>query len=299
MFKQIATKEEDGFEWFDLSQPQNEELQQVAARFKLHEASVHDCLQADHLPKYEKVNGYSFIIFRIYAEQQELEADTVQELTDKIAIFYSADYIITIHRLDQSLITELADALRLYKCKTTGQLLNMLIKSCLSTYDKPSAKIAKAIDYYEENVFLRSRKVSLLKALYYLRRKIDLVRRMLILSYDIIDNVDTEDGGNVNTRDTRDLYIKLQNVYDSLYDNINQLLNAYFSTSSQRTNETMRVLTIFSVFFMPLTFIVGIYGMNFRFMPELDWKYGYPTVMLVMIAITIAIYFWFKKKGWL
>jgi len=77
------------------------------------------------------------------------------------------------------------------------------------------------------------------------------------------------------------------------------LLNVYFSASSQRTNDTMRILTIFSVFFMPLTFIVGIYGMNFKFMPELEWKKGYPAVMILMGIITLLIYIWFKRKKWL
>jgi magnesium transporter len=122
---------------------------------------------------------------------------------------------------------------------------------------------------------------------------------MLILSYEIIDNLDSKDEGNVETRDTRDHYVKLQNMFSSVSENIQQLLNVYFSASSQRTNETMRILTIFSVFFMPLTFIVGIYGMNFEFMPELRWKMGYPGVLFVMVVVTTFIYVWFKKKGWL
>jgi magnesium transporter len=88
-------------------------------------------------------------------------------------------------------------------------------------------------------------------------------------------------------------------MFDALSDNIHQLLNIYFSASSQRTNETMRILTIFSVFFMPLTFIVGIYGMNFEFMPELGWKMGYPGVMGLMAVVTLLIYIWFKRKRWL
>lgn len=297
MFRQFATKDDRGFEWIDITHPEQEELQQIALKYQLHEASVHDCLQPDHLPKYEKIDGYAFIIFRVYSPQDSLEADTVQELTDKIAIFYTDEYLITIHRKDQAFLDDLAKAVQNGKCKNIGQLLNMIIRTCLMTYDGPSGKLAKSIDYYEENVFLRNRKVPLLKALYYLRRKIDLAKRMLILSYDIIDNLDSN--GDVNTRDTRDLYIRMQNVYESLYDNINQLLNAYFSTASQRTNEIMRVLTIFSVFFMPLTFIVGIYGMNFKYMPELDWRYGYPAAMLIMVVITVAVYAWFKKKGWM
>jgi magnesium transporter len=88
-------------------------------------------------------------------------------------------------------------------------------------------------------------------------------------------------------------------MYASLSENIHQLLTVYFSASSQRTNETMRILTIFSVFFMPLTFIVGIYGMNFKYMPELEWKAGYPAVMLLMAFVTLLIFIWFRRKKWL
>ncbi len=76
-------------------------------------------------------------------------------------------------------------------------------------------------------------------------------------------------------------------------------MNLYMSFAAQKTNDVMKVLTIFSVFFMPLTFIVGIYGMNFEFMPELKQKWGYPIVLIVMAIVTGVIYQWFRKKKWL
>ena len=100
-------------------------------------------------------------------------------------------------------------------------------------------------------------------------------------------------------QDLRDLYVHEVTLYDELADSTIHLVNTYISLSSQRTNEVMRVLTIFSVFFMPLTFIVGIYGMNFEFMPELNSVYGYPMVIFAMSMITVVIYFWFRRKGWL
>lgn len=296
MIRHLAKKDEQGYDWIDIGAPEKSELHEIARRYGLHEALVNDCLQPGHLPKHESLDAYSFIIFRVFMEDNVLEADTVQELTNKVAIFYSDTFIITIHRLEQEFLE--AFVKRVHTMRTTQQLLNAVIKACLTTYDSPANRLAETIDIYEEQVFLHNGVAHLLKRLYYLRRKIDLLRRMLLLSRDTIENVDN-DPGNVNTRDTRDLYVKLSTIYDSLNDNINQLITVYFSTSSQRTNETMRILTIFSVFFMPLTFIVGVYGMNFKFMPELNYTWGYPAVMVLMVIITTGIYLWFKRKGWL
>ena len=298
MSELLATIKDNGFEWIDVVNPGGEELMKIAGKYKLHPALVNDCLQPDHLPKYERMEDYSFIIFRIHVDNDLPEADSVQELTNKIAIFYSDKFIITIHRRKQVLFDELKAQMHSKKCSDSKELLNLLIFACLNTYEKPLNKLSKAVDYFEEVVFLRPKKIPLLKGLYYLKRKIELLKRMLILSFEIIDAIDSEEG-NVNTRDTRDQYIKFQNMFDALAENIHQLLNIYFSASSQRTNETMRILTIFSVFFMPLTFIVGVYGMNFEFMPELGWKLGYPGVMVLMAVVTVLIYIWFRKKGWL
>lgn len=197
------------------------------------------------------------------------------QLTHKIAIFYGEKFLLTIHRREHQFIKPLMVLACSGKCESSRELLNLMISACLNTYDAPLAKLAKSVDYFEEIVFLRPKKVPLLKGLYYLKRKIDLLKRMLILSFEIIDAIDSTEG-DVNTRDIRDQYVKFQNMFDSLAENIHQLLAIYFSASSQKTNEIMRVLTILSVFFMPLTFIVGIYGMNFDVMPELHWKIGYP-----------------------
>jgi magnesium transporter len=97
----------------------------------------------------------------------------------------------------------------------------------------------------------------------------------------------------------KDYYIKLDTVIEEVYDSINSLMNIYISLSSQRTNEVMRTLTVFTAFFLPLTFIVGVYGMNFHYMPELNHPSGYPMVLGLMLFITLFIWIWFKRKGWM
>jgi magnesium transporter len=300
MIRKLAKPKEYPFEWIDVIDPDKEELHKVASEHKLHESSVQDCLQPDHLPKYEIVGDYTFFILRIYTSETSIEADTVQELTDKIAIFISNNCIITIHKYDWVEIESIRDVqIKNGRYNTVRQVLNEIIKQGLLTFEGPAIKLTKAIENYETRVFLKQKQISLLKGLYFVKRKVDVIRRLIILTYEIIDKIDDPKTGDTYTRDTRDLYIRLRSIYDSLSENTNHLLQIYFSISSQRTNEIIRVLTIFSVFFMPLTFIVGIYGMNFDFMPELGWKLGYPGVLFIMAVITACIYLWFKRKNWL
>jgi magnesium transporter len=288
------------FEWIDLSDPSPEELELIAQNYGLHPSSLQDCLQPEHLPKCEEFDNNIFIITRIYDPNASQDADTIQEVTNKVAIFYADKYMITIHRYPVLFLKEIKEkAVDTGKCKDTTNLLNRIFKSVLLSYDRPAAKLAEELEDYETKVFLENKTPTILKGLYHLKRKVDVTKRMLILSRDILDTLDNPDESTPYTRDTRDLFVKLQNVYDTLYESTNNLLNIYFSLTSQRTNEVVRVLTIFSVFFMPLTFIAGIYGMNFDFMPELRWKLGYPGVMAFMAIVTLCIYLWFKKKGWL
>jgi magnesium transporter len=300
MIQTIADSSQYPFEWIDVTDPDEEELQQITKKYELHRSSIKDWLQPDHLPKYENVDKYVFIIFRMHCEKVGREADTVAELTDKLAIFMTQERVITMHKKEWSgpeVIRE--NQVDQHACEDTLHLVNEIIKHCIATYEAPSVKLTKDIEYYEENMFLKKRKASLLKGLYYLRRRVEVTRRILMLSHDIVDKMDIPSHSNTYTRDTRDLYVKLHNIYDTLFENMNHLVMVYFSISSQRTNEIVRVLTVFSVFFMPLTFIVGIYGMNFDFMPELRLKWGYPGVMILMGVITFGIYVWFKRRGWL
>jgi magnesium transporter len=300
MIRTVASKEEWGFEWIDVASPDRSDIQKVAEKFGLHEASVEDSMQADHLPKYEKLKNYGFVIMRVYSVTRESEADTVQELTNKIAIFYSDTFIVTVHKFDWKEMEKIdQEFVKSGECHNSFHLFNEIMRYGLMTFDVPASKLTHTIDYLEERVFLKNKNVPLLRNLYFLKRKVDVIRHILLLSYDIIDHIDPPGTSNEYTRDIRDLYVKQQSIFDSLAENTNHLLAIYFNISSQRTNETIRVLTIFSVFFMPLTFIVGIYGMNFDFMPELRQKWGYPGVMALMLVIVVAIYIWFKKKKWL
>ncbi|UYQ94508.1 hypothetical protein MKQ68_05315 [Chitinophaga horti] len=301
MRKDLAEKEQHGFTWIDLSSPDDPEFGAIAQTYELHKAWMKDALQADHLPKFEKQKQYSFVIIRHFdGEHASSQADTVKELTNKVAIFLGEDYIITLHYNGWTALDDIAEhAVKDGDCTAPLQVLIEIVRAALNSFEAPGMKLNHSIDLYEEQVFLKNRKGPMLKGLYYIKRKVDVIRHLLLLSKDVIERLDPPGRDDMHTRDLRDLYVKQQSLYDLLSENTNHLLAIYFNVSSQKTNETIRILTIFSVFFLPLTFIAGVYGMNFEFMPELRWVFGYPGVMLLMAAVTVIIYLWFKRNKWL
>lgn len=286
--------------WIDITNPTQAELDELSSKYKLHPNAVQDCLKPDHLPKYEEIDQTKFIVSRIYDFNQGADADTIQEVSRKISIFITQDTIITIHRTAQPVLTEIkqtyVDSLR---CTDINQLLMIILIKVLLSYEVPALKLNDEIDFYENKIFLKNKLPNLLKNLYRIKRKVSVNRRILTLTKDIINKLEVENHKNAMFREMSDTYIQQDTIYDQLNDDINNVLQLYLSISSQKTNEVIRVLTIFSVFFMPLTFIVGIYGMNFHFMPELEWKFGYLFSIMIMIAVTLIIYLWFKKKDWL
>lgn len=300
MQKILVSKETAGWEWIDLQNPTEAELQEAAEQYGLHRSSIVDSLQPEHLPKYEVIGDVAFMIARIYDGKAHLEADTIQELTNKVAIFYSANYIITVHRHPTDLIQEVKEKyIDTFLVKTPGDLLLKIIKAAFRTFEIPARTLADELDFYETKTFLNQKVLPLTKGLYHLKRKAHVCRRVLRLSEVILSSLNLNGFRPTELQDLRDLYVHIETQFEEVNDGTNNLINTYISLSSQRTNEVMRVLTIFSAFFLPLTFIVGIYGMNFEFMPELEKQYGYPAVLAAMGLVTLCIFLWFRKKGWL
>ena len=301
MVKNLTENKNCPWEWIDITAPEPVDLNQVAQKYHLHPAAIEDSLQPDHLPKYEQMDEVAFAIIRVFDKEIGMKGDTVQDLTNKIAVFYNQHFLITVHRLDYPFLYDLKERLvDTNQCETPFNLFIQLVKEVLLTFEEPAHHLAKELDYYEAQVFLRKNtNYPLTNGIYWLKRKAEVSKRVLNLSKIIIDNLSREQKYDPYIHDVQDIYLRILTMYEEVDNSTNNLLNIYIGLASQRTNEIMRVLTIFSVFFMPLTFIVGIYGMNFKYMPELEMRNGYPVAMLAMFLITIGIYFWFKKKGWL
>jgi magnesium transporter len=292
---------ESGYQWIDVISPSDKDLRELVRQYKMPAAAVKDCMAAFHMPKVEPINDWTYFIVRYYDLYCEDDADTIQEITNKVAIFVNKDYILTIHRTGQPTLAQLANEWRQgshtrYENSEhfTYKLLDMLLK----TYELGMNQASERLDAYEKEVFQVMKDGSIFERLYQLKRRGSVFKRMLYLTKELIHSYMKHSNDYPLAHHNIEFADSLYYRVDELHENANNLINLRLSLASHRTNEIMGILTIFSVFFLPLTFIVGVYGMNFKFMPELESDNGYGIVWIVMITIVAGIYIWFKKKGW-
>ncbi|MBL7848884.1 MAG: magnesium transporter CorA [Cyclobacteriaceae bacterium] len=299
MTEVLKEKAEGSYEWIDITAPTKEELNLMASRYGLPASQVEDCLQPEHLPKHEVIGDSLFVILRTFSINASDEADTIQEVTDKIAVFFGENFIVTVHRPPFAFLTQIKkDLVDPGKCGTPFHLLFHIFAHSVLSFDAPLTKLVADIDQYEPKIFLEKKTPGLLKDLYYIKRRASVMDTIIEMSKTIHESLK----GKISAQQynhLKDDFLRLQTSTRQVVDNVTNLLNIYISLSSQRTGEVMRVLTVFSVFFMPLTFIAGIYGMNFDVMPELRWQYGYVWSIVLMTSVTLSIYLWFRRKGWM
>ena len=237
------------------------------------------------------------------------DCSTLHELTRKVAIFYGNDFLITIHRTEQPFLTEIIkeyqdthppDGTDERRKGFLPRLLIYIVNGAIATYQKPLEDAETAIDMFEATVFGEHEFTGLLRRIYLVKRRVTLMRRMLSHTLDSVKKL--VPGSEPTAPLYQDLRENAESMHfyaDELLEDVNNLLSIQLALASHRTNEVVRVLTVFSVFFLPLTFIVGIYGMNFEYMPELRERWGYPAAMAGMGFVTLVIYLWFRRRGWL
>lgn len=301
---------EPPFRWIDLVEPSPEELQAAASEYGLFPTLVADSLEPDHLPKYERVGDVTFVIVRAYDEEAPADGATVQALTRKVAIFASDRCLITIHRKEQLWFSRFRDDAVARARRTPPKaerrqswpvrLLLGMVNAAVDTYEAPLEQIEHRLDGIEDEIFLDLRGAELLRELHQLKRRGTLVRRMLWHTQLSVAKLTPINSPSQSLyQDARESVESMFSYADELTDTAANLMHIFLGLSANRTNVIMRVLTVFSVFFLPLTFIVGIYGMNFVHMPELASPYGYIGVWIVMLLVTLGIYLWFRGRGWL
>jgi magnesium transporter len=289
----IAETEFESFKWIDITQPDEKELASIAKEYGLDYFLIHDSLERGHLPKIEKHSNYTFLILRAFYTDNKNRITNVNELSNKIAFFINDNQIITIHKVNFDFLREINTELNFVNSE---QFLLYVIKKMIETYSESAQDLSDKIDDIEKIIFLKNYKNVSLEQLYFQKSQTRISKKILLLTQHALQELHVFEYNQPAFQDIKDQLVSLILIFDEVMDDSNNLMNMYLSMNAQKTNDVMKLLTIFSAFFLPLTFIAGIYGMNFKFMPELEGKYSYFIVLFLMIILSIFIFYWFRRK---
>ena len=284
----------DHFFWLDLTKPSEQDIGHCAIEYNLDRSLMSESTKLGQLPFYKAFDQYDFIILRHFSINTMKNVNFIREFSSKIGIFFNENFIITLHNQPTEILSKVLGKMNFEIDFDPHLIVAELIKETTESYMEPAIELSKRMDVME-NYLIKDQMSSInLSELYSIKREAGSCKKLLIYS-----NESVHDFIKSHPHMERELIKqneKLHKFYDQILEDAQNLLNIYLSISSQKTNEVMKLLTIFSAFFLPLTFIVGVYGMNFKYIPELDWRMGYPAVMGVMILIVIIIFSWFKRK---
>ena len=287
----VTEKIFDSFKWIDIENPNKNDLEKITSQYHLNYYLIKVSLERGHLPKYEKTYKIDFFIFRAYTSNVSLNIDEIGEMSNKIAFFILEDTLFTIHRAHFNFLN-----IHEEKHIKIQELFLRIVGSMMETFSKPTQDLSSKITDIEKTIFLKDHRQVLLEELYFIKSQSRILRKVLHISQNVIEQVAEKYQQSYQYQDIKDQLLNLLTINEESVENSNQLMTTYLSISDQKNNEVVRLLTIFSAFFLPLTFIAGVYGMNFDFMPELKWKYGYLFSLMFMLLIVVLIYLWFRRK---
>lgn len=299
MLRTLPLPEGSTFEWVDLVDPTAEEMASVASRHGLHPAAVRDLLNQPHLPKFERLPGQQLLILRAYDEVAK-RGDTIQAMTRRLVVLMMEGALITVHRREQPFFMETARQAASGLPLRPEQLALALCAAAVASFDEPLKESEDKLDQIEAALFSRRTPSLGVKQVYGLKRRCAVIKRTLgrtLMALAPLREQARDDQGLL--ADVVEEADRLHSWADELLESATHLMNLEISLAGQRTSEVMRVLTVFNAFLLPLTFIAGLYGMNFKWMPGLEHRYGYPLVVAAMALTALGIWSWFRRKGWL
>jgi magnesium transporter len=287
--------------WLDVTDPSAEELFELAERYHLHPTLVEDCLQPTHLPKHEQSGDVTFLIVRAFDSDSPVEDTSVQGLTRNVAVFLGNRFLITAHMRDQ---TFLLPILRTYRtAEGPVYLLSVMLEVLLAaveTYQAPLEQAETQIHAFEAAILTDRRDTDHWDAVFRTQARLTVIKRMLWHTLNAVQRfVPRSERSLPLCQDLRERIESLLFFADNLLEDLRNLLAVQLSLAANDTNDVMRTLAMYSVFFMPLSFIVGVYGMNFEHIPELKWRFGYPSVWIMLALIAFSIWRGFRKRHWL
>ena len=288
----------EGIEWINLVNPTEEILKELALKYKFQTLTIEDSLEPGHLPKFEYDGNTSFFLLRYYVRDHQSVKNIVREFSHKIGIYIDKETIITVYQHDNPIINIVLNKLssKAPQKINVRSILYHLIDEILITFEKPALIMDSNIDEFEEMIFTERLQNIKLKNLYLIKREASACKKILDYTKEVITNYSLTRKQSSTLQDLKEECEKMLHLHTQVVEDTQNLLSIYISLNGQKSNDIMKTLTIFSAFFLPLTFIAGIYGMNFQHMPELVYRWSYPLCLLLMGIIALIIYVWFRKK---
>ncbi len=279
-------------------------LEKLGDCFCLHRLVMEDIMNTDQRPKMEDYSEYLYIVFKMLSSGGGGEI-----VTEQISLILGANYVISFQEgIEGDVFNLIRERIRNSKGRIRKMGADYLAYSLLdAVVDNYFVVLEMCGDKIEsiETELIGTPTQTTVQRIYQLKREMIFLHNAVWPLREVVSALGKRESSLIKESTApylRDVYDHVIHVIDSVdiyREMLSSMLDMYLSSVSNRLNEVMKVLTVISLIFMPITFIAGVYGMNFKYMPELEWHWGYPAALIVMFAISILMVFYFKRKKWL
>jgi len=283
---------------------QVEILERLGECYGLHPLVLEDILNTDQRPKMEDYGEYLYIVLRMLNyndKSSEIEAE-------QISLILGTNFVLSFQEKEGDTFNPIRERIRNSKGRIrrmgADYLSYSLLDSIVDNYFIILEKLGEKIEFLEDELVTRPTPETL-QIIHHLKREMIYLRKAVWPLREVIGSLErgepplVKETIRVYLRDVYDHTIQVIDTIETFRDMVSGMLDIYLSSISNRLNAVMKVLTIIATIFMPLTFLAGIYGMNFKYMPELEWRWSYPVVWLIMVGIGVSMLLYFRKKKWL
>ena len=299
----VANDETDQITWLDtVGNQSTSRMQQLGEAFGLHKLALEDVLNSGQRPKLDIHEKHLFIILNL----PKMVGDNIE--LEQVSLFVGKHGVLSFCQGDGAIFDpvrkRLKDSVGRLRKQDTNYLLYALMDTVIDAAFPVLEELGEAVESLEARILDVPDK-AVLTELHRVRRDLLLLRRGVWPHREVLSHLLRDDDDKLDQEhrpyfsDCYDHAIQIIDLIETYREMLGGLLDVYLSSASNRMNDVMRLLTIISTIFIPLTFLAGVYGMNFATMPELQWPYGYPMLWGVMISIVSVMVWLFRRKGWL
>ncbi len=290
--------------WLDINGLHSvQNLQKLGDCFSLHPLVLEDILNTNQRPKIEDFGDYLYLVLRILSYQEAEE----ELITDQLSLIVGSNFVISLHESEEDIFSPVRERLKSKgKIRRSGAdyLAYSLMDLVVDQYFLILEDLGEIIEDLEEEL-VTDPTPQTLRQIHQLKREMIILRRSVWPLREVLSRLERrespliQEATAIYLKDVYDHVIQVIDTIETFREMLSGMLDVYLSSISNRLNEIMKVLTIMATIFIPLTFIVGVYGMNFKYMPELEWHWGYFLVLGGMGLICFGMLMYFKKKKWI